>query len=71
MTQGIACPDCGAVVSHVIYMRPRIGRLVRRRICLRCNFRFNTVEKIPVKTSNVPLVDTSPVSAGLQTPPQC
>jgi transcriptional repressor NrdR len=42
------CPKCGSVEDKVIDSRPvnHFGAIRRRRICLKCNFRFTTYEEI-------------------------
>ena len=42
------CPKCGSIEDKVIDSRPvnHFGAIRRRRICLRCQFRFTTYEEI-------------------------
>jgi transcriptional repressor NrdR len=42
------CPKCGSVEDKVIDSRPvnHFAAIRRRRICLKCNFRFTTYEEI-------------------------
>jgi|GEM_PF-4535313 len=41
---GIACPGCGGMRTVPIRKRAMPGRVIRRRECLSCGRRWNTVE---------------------------
>jgi transcriptional regulator NrdR family protein len=43
---GIACPECGYVDSKVIDSRATMNMIRRRRVCLKCEFRYTTYEFI-------------------------
>jgi len=39
------CPKCGSKEDHVVDTRPKEENVRwRRRECLKCNFRWNTIE---------------------------
>ena len=44
--EGCQCPSCGSTDSEVIDIRyrPSLKRVVRRRRCIACGERWNTVE---------------------------
>jgi transcriptional regulator NrdR family protein len=48
MSDGIACPGCGATGSSVVDSRDDAGRRRRRRECDGCGFRFTTYEGLDV-----------------------
>lgn len=38
------CPRCGGEFSSVVESRKRLGRIYRRRHCVKCNGRWTTYE---------------------------
>ena len=43
--EGIVCRTCGCRHFWVLYVRPRPGRVIRRRECRNCGRRITTVEQ--------------------------
>lgn len=50
-THGIRCPICDCDQQSTIDTRARRGGIRRRRKCIKCDFRFTTIETI---TSEAP-----------------
>lgn len=44
--RGIECPRCGCRHFYVVYTRPRIGKIVRRKECRNCSHRVVTIERL-------------------------
>ena len=50
---GLACPACSSTDSAVIDSTRRDGNINRRRECLKCEHRFNTVEMPLAKLEDI------------------
>lgn len=43
--RGLECPNCGCRHFYVVYTRPKVDKIVRRKECRHCGRRITTCEK--------------------------
>lgn len=52
--EGVVCPKCGCKYTQVTDTRKAEGHIRRRRVCMRCRYRFNTAEVYQWALPDVP-----------------